>query len=212
VKCGVSERAPSASIGACPRVTWPSESLLLPPGLRCLFGLSGDLNRGRTKGNIKGVPPARPNSWQRRGVWSYRGQRRVRGSCRGQRRGGRGTSCRSPALCRKGSGRSRGGRVGSGGATCPSISVVDLLSICMIVPSKNKERERQQRSSFILQYYYEYFFLIKYGTTTLLRLPFFLGIFLAVLPVVGICNNCQRRTSFARSTNLLSFSVNYIFF
>jgi hypothetical protein len=87
-----------------------------------------------------------------------------------------------------------------------------LLSIWMIVPSKNKERERQKRSSFILQYYYEYFFLIKCGTTTLLRLPFFLRNFLAVLPVVGISNNCQRGTSFARSTNLLSFSVNYIFF
>jgi hypothetical protein len=54
------------------------------------------------------------------------------------------------------------------------ISVVDLRSIWMIVPSKNKERE-----------YY----------CTLLRLPFFLDLFLAVLPVVGICNNCQLRTS-----------------
>jgi hypothetical protein len=56
-----------------------------------------------------------------------------------------------------------------------------------------------------------FLFLIKYGTTTLLRLPFFLGIFLAVLPVVGICNNCQRRTSFDPAADFQGAQIYLVF-
>jgi hypothetical protein len=54
------------------------------------------------------------------------------------------------------------------------ISIVDLLSIRMMGLYPVKTRSE---------------------STTLLRSPFFLDLFLAVLPVVGICNNCQLRTS-----------------
>jgi hypothetical protein len=80
----------------------------------------------------------------------------------------------------------------------------------MIVPSKNKEREAatiQLHSTVLLRV----LFLIKYGTTTLLRLPFFLGIFLAVLPVVGICNNCQRRTSFDPAADFQGAQIYLVF-